>query len=91
MLQNCRFVVLCRSHVVQSAFFFFTDMREASRRLNQSLFDSYETDWAGEEDLGAIVEVSMIIRAATTAHICAAKYTHTHRQGTKKPTSSLYT
>ncbi|KAE8292868.1 Bridging integrator 2 [Larimichthys crocea] len=32
------------------------DMREASRRLNQSLFDSYETDWAGEEDLGAIVE-----------------------------------
>ncbi|XP_051281312.1 bridging integrator 2a [Dicentrarchus labrax] len=32
------------------------DMREASRRLSQSLFDSYETDWAGEEDLGAIVE-----------------------------------
>nr|XP_046252466.1 bridging integrator 2a [Scatophagus argus] len=32
------------------------DMREASRRLSQSLFDSYETDWAAEEDLGAIVE-----------------------------------
>ncbi|XP_023146322.1 bridging integrator 2a [Amphiprion ocellaris] len=32
------------------------DMREASRRLSQSLFDVYETDWAGEEDLGAIVE-----------------------------------
>uniref|UniRef100_UPI003AAEF808 bridging integrator 2a n=1 Tax=Centroberyx gerrardi TaxID=166262 RepID=UPI003AAEF808 len=32
------------------------DMREASRRLSQSLFDAYETDWAGEEDLGAIVE-----------------------------------
>ncbi|KAM9351039.1 bridging integrator 2a [Symphorus nematophorus] len=32
------------------------DMREASRRLSQSLFDSYEADWAGEEDLGAIVE-----------------------------------
>ncbi|KAM8864505.1 bridging integrator 2a isoform 1-T2 [Spinachia spinachia] len=32
------------------------DMREASRRLSQSLFDSYESDWAGEEDLGAIVE-----------------------------------
>ncbi|XP_029282356.1 bridging integrator 2a [Cottoperca gobio] len=32
------------------------DMREASRRLSQSLFDSYETDWAGEEDLGGIVE-----------------------------------
>ncbi|XP_041802556.1 bridging integrator 2a [Chelmon rostratus] len=32
------------------------DMREASRRLSQSLFDSYETDWVGEEDLGAIVE-----------------------------------
>ncbi|XP_035513069.1 bridging integrator 2a [Morone saxatilis] len=32
------------------------DMREASRRLSQSLFESYETDWAGEEDLGAIVE-----------------------------------
>ncbi|KAG7221709.1 hypothetical protein INR49_000076 [Caranx melampygus] len=33
------------------------DMREASRRLSQSLFDVYESDWAGEEDLGAIVEV----------------------------------
>ncbi|XP_059188280.1 bridging integrator 2a [Centropristis striata] len=32
------------------------DMREASRRLSQSAFDAYETDWAGEEDLGAIVE-----------------------------------
>lgn len=39
----------------------FTDMREASRRLSQSLYDAYETDWAGEEDLGAIVEVSTII------------------------------
>ncbi|XP_068191165.1 bridging integrator 2a [Antennarius striatus] len=32
------------------------DMREASRRLSQSLFDAYETDWVGEEDMGAIVE-----------------------------------
>ncbi|KAM9856137.1 bridging integrator 2a [Aulostomus maculatus] len=32
------------------------DMREASRRLSQSLFDIYESDWVGEEDLGAIVE-----------------------------------
>ncbi|KAM7405169.1 hypothetical protein PAMP_012453 [Pampus punctatissimus] len=32
------------------------DMREASRRLSQSLFDVYEGGWAGEEDLGAIVE-----------------------------------
>ncbi|XP_015236573.1 PREDICTED: bridging integrator 2-like [Cyprinodon variegatus] len=32
------------------------DMREASRRLSQSLFDVYENGWAGEEDLGAIVE-----------------------------------
>ncbi|XP_028308271.1 bridging integrator 2a [Gouania willdenowi] len=32
------------------------DMREASRRLFQSLFDGYESDWVGEEDLGAIVE-----------------------------------
>ncbi|CAL9703249.1 unnamed protein product [Knipowitschia caucasica] len=32
------------------------DMREASRRLSQSLFDVYENDWVGEEDLGAIVE-----------------------------------
>lgn len=39
-------------------FYFFTDMREASRRLSQSLFDVYETGWEGEEDLGAIVEVS---------------------------------
>ncbi|CAJ1084570.1 bridging integrator 2a [Xyrichtys novacula] len=33
-----------------------TDMREASRRLSQSLFDAYENDWAAGEDLGAIVE-----------------------------------
>ncbi|KAK0148053.1 Bridging integrator 2 [Merluccius polli] len=32
------------------------DMRSASRRLSQSLFDAYETDWAGDEELGAIVE-----------------------------------
>ncbi|XP_047426221.1 bridging integrator 2a [Mugil cephalus] len=32
------------------------DMREASRRLSQSLFDVYESDWAGEDVLGAIVE-----------------------------------
>ncbi|XP_034007279.1 bridging integrator 2a [Trematomus bernacchii] len=32
------------------------DMREASRRVSQSLFDSYEADWAGEEDLAGITE-----------------------------------
>ncbi|KAM7411346.1 hypothetical protein PAMA_021370 [Pampus argenteus] len=32
------------------------DMREASRRLSQSLFDVYESGWTGEDDLGAIVE-----------------------------------
>lgn len=32
------------------------DMREASRRLSQSLFDVYEPEWVGEEDLGGIVE-----------------------------------
>ncbi|TNM86774.1 hypothetical protein fugu_007004 [Takifugu bimaculatus] len=32
------------------------DMREASRRLSQSLFDAYDPSWVGEEDLGAIVE-----------------------------------
>uniref|UniRef100_H3D4Q6 Bridging integrator 2a n=1 Tax=Tetraodon nigroviridis TaxID=99883 RepID=H3D4Q6_TETNG len=32
------------------------DMREASRRLLQSLFDAYDPGWVGEEDLGAIVE-----------------------------------
>ncbi|CAB1329975.1 unnamed protein product [Coregonus sp. 'balchen'] len=31
-------------------------MREASKRLSQSLYDVYEPDWDGEEDLGAIVE-----------------------------------
>lgn len=35
-------------------------MREASRRLSQSLFDAYDSDWVGEEDLGVIVEVSRI-------------------------------
>ncbi|XP_049609772.2 bridging integrator 2a [Syngnathus scovelli] len=32
------------------------DMREASRRLSQSLFDVYESDWVGQEDIGAVVE-----------------------------------
>ncbi|XP_062396260.1 bridging integrator 2a [Sardina pilchardus] len=31
-------------------------MREASHRLSHSLFDAYESDWNGLEDLGAIVE-----------------------------------
>lgn len=35
-------------------------MREASRRLTQSLFDAYDSDWVGEEDLAVIVEVSRI-------------------------------
>lgn len=39
-------------------------MREASKRLAESLFDSYENDWAGEEDLGAIVEVSVVLRVS---------------------------
>lgn len=36
-------------------------MREASRRLSQSLFDAYDPGWVGEEDLAVIVEVSKII------------------------------
>lgn len=40
--------------------FAFTDMREASRRLSQSLFDAYDPSWVGEEDLGTIVEVSKL-------------------------------
>ncbi|XP_038866590.1 bridging integrator 2-like [Salvelinus namaycush] len=32
------------------------EMREASKRLSQSLYGVYEPDWDGEEDLGAIVE-----------------------------------
>ncbi|KAM6976796.1 bridging integrator 2a [Aplochiton taeniatus] len=32
------------------------EMREASKRLSHSLFDAYESDWYGEEDLGSIVE-----------------------------------
>lgn len=31
-------------------------MREASKRLSHSLFDAYESEWSGLEDLGAIVE-----------------------------------
>lgn len=48
---------LGRPHGVSCA---FTDMREASRRLSQSLFDAYDPNWVGEEDLGAIVEVSKL-------------------------------
>ncbi|KAI4898675.1 hypothetical protein NFI96_018007 [Prochilodus magdalenae] len=33
-----------------------TVMRDASSRLFQSLFDAYEFEWEGEEDLGACVE-----------------------------------
>lgn len=47
-------------------------MREASRRLSQSLFDAYEADWVGEEDLGAIVEVRMIISGAIKSRAAAA-------------------
>lgn len=36
-------------------------MRDASRRLSQSLFDAYDPGWVGEEDLGVIVEVGEII------------------------------
>lgn len=42
-------------------------MREASRRLLQSLFDAYQPDWVGEEDLAAIVEVSNTTRHIRTA------------------------
>ncbi|XP_028849378.1 bridging integrator 2a isoform X2 [Denticeps clupeoides] len=31
-------------------------MRDASTRLSQSLFDAYESDWNGLEELGAVVE-----------------------------------
>lgn len=50
--------VLSWPHRVHRA---FTDMREASRRLSQSLFDAYDPSWVGGEDLGAIVEVGNII------------------------------
>lgn len=35
-------------------------MRDASSRLFQSLFDIYELDWEGEEDLGAVAEVILM-------------------------------
>lgn len=37
-----------------------TVMRDASSRLFQSLFDAYDTEWDGAEDLGAVVEVGFI-------------------------------
>lgn len=51
-------VGLSRPHGVNCA---FTDMREASRRLSQSLFDAYDPGWVGGEDLGSIVEVSKLL------------------------------
>lgn len=71
----------------------FTDMREASKRLTESMFDAYEEDWVGEEDMGAIVEVSMVIsgniitRAQTTPlHLLLLKYKNSriHISGGKK-------
>lgn len=63
-------------------------MREASRRLSQSLFDVYESDWAGEEDLGAIVEVSGTKKRPIAAHFnsTSAKTAKCmHHQGNKTP------
>ncbi len=59
-MQDCSFAVGLSSADLILTILLFTDMREASRRLSQSLFDSYEVGWAGEEDLGAIVEVRLI-------------------------------
>lgn len=36
-------------------------MRDASSRLFQSLFDAYDPEWDGAEDLGAVVEVGLIV------------------------------
>lgn len=52
-----------RSHRVDCA---SAEMREASRRLYQSLFDAYDPSWVGEEDLGGIVEVSEMTRRLQT-------------------------
>lgn len=59
-------------------------MREASRRLSQSLFDVYESDWAGEEDLGAIVEVSGT-KKKTYCSTSAKTTKCMHHQGNKTP------
>lgn len=37
-----------------------TVMRDVSSRLFQSLFDAYDPEWDGAEDLGAIVEVGLM-------------------------------
>lgn len=58
MLEDVVQLWIVPSAGLKQSILLFTDMREASRRLSQSLFDVYESDWAGEEDLGAIVEVS---------------------------------
>lgn len=54
-------------------------MREASRRLSQSLFDVYENDWAGEEDLGAIIEVG----TKSAFCFCAKAAERLHHEGTR--------
>lgn len=95
ILQSCRFV--SSAGLIQTILL-VTDMREASRRLSQSLYDAYETDWAGEEDLGAIVEVCMNIsdnikpRAAPDLplHICVLQVQKQQDcQGNKTPSLSF--
>lgn len=45
-------------------------MRDASSRLFQSLFDVYELDWEGGEDLGAVVEVILIQTLTQKIYSC---------------------
>lgn len=54
--------------VVATSFFFFflmlTAVHETSRRLSQTLRETYETDWSGVEDLAVITEVCYYARCA---------------------------
>lgn len=68
MLEDVVQLWIVPSAGLKQSILLFTDMREASRRLSQSLFDVYESDWAGEEDLGAIVEVSAPKKKTIAAH-----------------------
>lgn len=48
-------------------------MRDASSRLFQSLYDVYELEWEGGEDLGAVVEVIVMHTLTQNMHCVLSK------------------
>ncbi|KAL7859439.1 hypothetical protein SRHO_G00145860 [Serrasalmus rhombeus] len=59
-------------------------MRDASSRLFQSLFDAYELDWEGGEDLGAVVEERVAKRGRKLVDYDSSRHHLESLENTKK-------